>query len=222
MNGCLKGLLKLAGLALLALALLAAWFYREPILRTASRWLGPHGTALPPVADTAVGAPTPAAVASAKAKLASLAGSGGPDSVVLSPNEVASLIGGGVDWTVRKTFDSLRVELLNGAIAVHARLDTRRMPREALGLLAGAVRPEEPLRIAGPLAIARPGLARWTVRELSVRGIPVPDAVIRRIARDVAGADTAGAVRVVVDPAVADVAVSPLGLVCYRRRRGTS
>jgi len=84
------------------------------------------------------------------------------------------------------------------------------------------VRPEEPLRIAGPLAIARPGLARWTVRELSVRGIPVPDAVIRRIARDVAGADTTGAVRVVVDPAVADVAVSPLGLVCYRRRRGTS
>ena len=222
MNGCLKGLLKLAGLALLALALLAAWFYREPILRTASRWLGPHATALPPVADTAVGAPTPAAVASAKAKLASLAGSG-PDSVVLSPNEVASLIGGGVDWTVRKTFDSLRVELLNGAIAVHARLDTRRMPREALGLLAGVVRPEEPLRIAGPLAIARPGLARWTVRELSVRGIPVPDAVIKRIARDVAGADTAGAVRVVVDPAVADVAVSPLGLVCYRRRRvGTS
>jgi len=46
--------------------------------------------------------------------------------------------------------------------------------------------------------------------------------VIRRIARDVVGADTTGAVRVVVDPAVADVAVSPLGLVCYRRRRGTS
>jgi len=54
-NGCLKGLFKLAGLALLALALLAAWLYREPIMRTASRWLGPHSTALPPVADTAVG-----------------------------------------------------------------------------------------------------------------------------------------------------------------------
>src|SRR5205814_8367494 len=52
---------KLAGLALLALALLAAWIFREPILRTASRWIGPHGTALPPVTDTAVGAPTPAA-----------------------------------------------------------------------------------------------------------------------------------------------------------------
>ncbi len=172
MNGCLKGLLKLAGLALLALALLAAWVFREPILRTASRWIGPHGTALPPVTDTAVGAPTPAAVASAQTKLASLARSGGPDSVVLTPNEVASLIGGGVDWTVRKTFDSLRVELLNGAIAVHARLDTRRMPREALGPLAG-----------------------------------------------VAGADTGGAVKVQVNPAVADVAVSPVGLVCYRRRR---
>ncbi len=219
MNGCLKGLLKLAGLALLALALLAAWVFREPILRTASRWIGPHGTALPPVTDTAVGAPTPAAVASAQTKLASLARSGGPDSVVLTPNEVASLIGGGVDWTVRKTFDSLRVELLNGAIAVHARLDTRRMPREALGPLAGVVRPQEPIRIAGPLTIARPGTARWAVRELSVRGIPVPDAVLKRIARDVAGADTGGAVKVQIDPAVADVAVSPVGLVCYRRRR---
>ena len=219
MNGCLKGLLKLAGLALLALALLAAWVFREPILRTASRWIGPHGTALPPVTDTAVGAPTPAAVASAQAKLASLARSGGPDSVVLTPNEVASVIGGGVDWTVRKTFDSLRVELLNGAIALHARLDTRRMPREALGPLAGVVRPQEPIRIAGPLTIARPGTARWAVRELSVRGIPVPDAVLKRIARDVAGADTGGAVKVQVDPAVADVAVSPVGLVCYRRRR---
>ena len=219
MNGCLKGLLKLAGLALLALALLAAWIFREPILRTASRWIGPHGTALPPVTDTAVGAPTPAAVASAQAKLASLARSDGPDSVVLTPNEVASLIGGGVDWTVRKTFDSLRVELLNGAIALHARLDTRRMPREALGPLAGVVRPQEPIRIAGPLTIARPGTARWAVRELSVRGIPVPDAVLKRIARDVAGADTGGAVKVQVDPAVADVAVSPVGLVCYRRRR---
>jgi len=218
-NGCLKGLLKLAGLALLALALLAAWIFREPILRTASRWIGPHGTALPPVTDTAVGAPTPAAVASAQAKLASLARSGGPDSVVLTPNEVASVIGGGVDWTVRKTFDSLRVELLNGAIALHARLDTRRMPREALGPLAGVVRPQEPIRIAGPLTIARPGTARWAVRELSVRGIPVPDAVLKRIARDVAGADTGGAVKVQVDPAVADVAVSPVGLVCYRRRR---
>ena len=219
MNGCLKGLLKLAGLALLALALLAAWVFREPILRTASRWIGPHGTALPPVTDTAVGAPTPTAVASAQTKLASLARSGGPDSVVLTPNEVASLIGGGVDWTVRKTFDSLRVELLNGAIAVHARLDTRRMPREALGPFAGVVRPQEPIRIAGPLTIARPGTARWAVRELSVRGIPVPDAVLKRIARDVAGADTGGAVKVQVNPAVADVAVSPVGLVCYRRRR---
>jgi len=175
-NGCLKGLFKLAGLALLALALLAAWLYRDPIMR-------------------------------------------GPDSVVLTPNEVASLIGGGVDWTVRKTFDSLRVELLNGAIAVHARLDTRRMPREALGPLAGVVRAEEPIRIAGPLTIAKPGTARWTVRELDIRGIPLPDAVLKRIARDVAGADSAAAVRVQIDPAVADVAVTPRGLVCYRRRR---
>jgi hypothetical protein len=199
--------------------LVAAWFYRDSILRTASRWLGPRTTALPPVSDTAVGAPTPRAVANARGKLASLRQPGGPDSVVLTPSEVASLIGGGMDWTIRKTFDSLRVELLDGQVAVHARLDTRRMPRETLGPLAGIVRPEEPIRIAGPLAIARRGTARWTVRELSIRGFPFPGAALRRLARDVAGADASGAVEVVVDSGVADVVVSPLGLVCYRRRR---
>src|SRR5512134_3534235 len=117
-------MVRLAGLALLVLALAVAWWFREPLLRAGSRWFGPKRTALPPVADTAVGAPTPAAVASSGTKLTDLGRAGGPDSIVLSANEMASLIGGGIDWRVRKTFDSLRVELLDGTFAVHARLDT--------------------------------------------------------------------------------------------------
>src|SRR2546426_4916660 len=45
---------------------LVAWWFREPLLRTASRWLGPRRTALPPVTDTAVGAPTPRSLASSQ------------------------------------------------------------------------------------------------------------------------------------------------------------
>jgi hypothetical protein len=63
-----------------------------------------------PRVTSSVGAPTPAAVASANAKLAALERTGGPDSVVLTAN--GGVVGGwGIDWSVRRTFDSLRVEL---------------------------------------------------------------------------------------------------------------
>lgn len=218
MNGCLKGLFRLGALAVIAAVLLALWWFREPILRTGARWVG-RSQALPPVADTAVGAPTPAAVASAQAKLRSLGAGAAPDSVVLSANEMASLIGGGIDWTVRKTYDSLRVELLDGAFAIHARLDTRSLPPDALGPLAGFVQPREPLRLGGTLAIERPGTARFTVREISVRGIAFPAPAVKSIARQVAGADPDGAIPVRVDPAITGIAIRPTGVVLYRRGR---
>jgi hypothetical protein len=216
-NGCLKGLFRLGALAAIAAVLLALWWFREPILRTGSRWFG-RSQPLPPVADTAVGAPTPAAVASGQAKLRSLGGAA-PDSVVLTANEMASLIGGGIDWTVRKTYDSLRVELFDGAFAIHARLDTRSLPPDALGPLAGFVQPREPLRLGGTLAIERPGTARFTVREISVRGIAFPAPAVKAIARQVAGADPDGGIPVRVDPAITDIAIRPTGVVLYRRVR---
>src|SRR2546427_11834460 len=107
-------------------------------------------TALPPVTDTAVGAPTPRSLASTQTKAERLKQPSGPDSVVLSPNEVAALIGSGLDWSGRKTFDSLRGELLEGALAVHCRLDTRAIPPGALGPLGPVLNPMEPLPLGGP------------------------------------------------------------------------
>jgi hypothetical protein len=217
-NGCLKGLLRLGCVAAIAAVLVLLWWFREPLLRTGARWFG-RSQALPPVADTAVGAPTPTAVAAGEAKVRSLGAAGGPDSVVLTPNEMASLIGSGIDWRVRKTFDSLRVELLDGAFAVHARLDTRALPREALGPLAAMAQPREPLRLGGTLTIERPGTARFTIREISVRGIAFPAPAVKAIAHQVAGAGTDGAIPVQVDQAVADIAIHPTGVVLYRRAR---
>src|SRR2546425_297656 len=173
-NGCLKGVLRLGCLALVLGAGLVAWWFREPILRTASRWLGPRRTALPPVTDTAVGAPTPRSLASSQTKAERLKQPSGPDSVVLSPNEVAALIGSGLDWSVRKTFDSLRVELLEGSLAVHCRLDTRAIPPDALGPFGAMLNPMEPLRLAGPVTIERPGIARWRGGGAGPRGGAVP------------------------------------------------
>ena len=215
----IKLFVRLVGLVLLAIVLLAAWWYRDPILHTASRWLGPKRTNLPPVADTAVGAPTPRALSSGNEKLAQLARPGGPDSVVLTPNEMAALIGSGIDWGVRRSFDSLRVELLDGSLAVHARLDTRTLPKETLGPIAGMLEEREPLRLAGPLTIQRPGTARWTLRELSVRGCPFPQPEVQQVSRKLAGSDAAGGIAVTVSPAIAAIDIRPTGVILYRNPR---
>jgi len=212
-------LLRLAFLGVALVAALAAWWFREPILRTAAHFFGPHSTKLPPVTDTAVGAPTPKALSSTQTKIEKLKTSSGPDSVVLSANEVASMIGSGIDWSVRKSFDSLRVELLEGSLAVYCRLDTRVIPPDALGPLAGMLNPMEPLRFAGPLTIERPGVARFRVAELSLRGFPFPGPMVTQLARRVAGADSTGAVPLRVAPGFTDVAIHPTGIVLYRVKR---
>src|SRR5947209_11994843 len=219
MNGCLKGALKL-GCAIAIIGVLALiWWFREPIMRTGARWFG-RSTALPSVADTAVGAPTPKATASGQAKVGKLRTSAGPDSVVLTPNEMASLIGAGIDWNVRKMYDSLRVELQEGKLVLHARLDTRALPPGTLGPFAGMFGPREPLRMAGSLAVERPGLARYSIKEISLRGIEIPGPMVHAIASQMAGAAN-GAIPFKVDPSISGVAVHPTGVVLYSRRRAT-
>src|SRR6267378_7737626 len=218
MNGCLKGVFKL-GCAILVIGVLAgAWWFREPIMSTVARWFG-RSTALPPVSDTAVGAPTPKATASGQAKVGNLSASGGPDSVILTPNEMASLIGAGIDWNVRKMYDSLRVELQEEKLVVHARLDTRALPPGTLGPFAGMVGPREPLRMGGTVSIERPGTARFKIHDISLRGIEFPGPMVNSIAKQMAGASSNGAIPLKVDPAVSDVRIHPTGVVLYRGRR---
>lgn len=214
-SGCAKGLAMLGVVVLLV----AGWLFRDPIMETASRWLGPKRTGLPPVADTAVGAPTPSAVSSFAGKLASLKRPSGADSVILSANEMASLIGSGLDWRVRKTFDSLRVELLEGRFAVHARLDTREIPRDAFGPFAFMVREREPVMLAGPLEVLGPGRGRWTLEDLSLRGVPFPRPMVRQLAQRMAGADSTGGLFVPLPPEVVDIKIRPTGVIVYRTRR---
>src|SRR2546426_12736258 len=78
------------------------------------------------------------------------------------------------DLSVRKTFDSLRVELLEGALAVHCRLDTRAIPPDALGPLGPMLNPMEPLRLAGPGALEGPRPARRGGGGAKPAGAPPP------------------------------------------------
>jgi hypothetical protein len=93
------------------------------------------------------------------------------------------------------------------------------IPPDALGPFAAMLNPMEPLRIAGPLRIERPGIARWTIRELSLRGMAFPSLMVTQLAQRLAGADADGAVPLRVSPAFQDVAIHPTGVVLYRTRR---
>lgn len=220
MDGCLKGVFKLGCAAAVIAALALAWWFREPIMGTFARWFG-RSQALPSTADTAVGAPTPSAIASGKAKVGTLGRAAGPDSVVLTPNEMASLIGGGIDWRVRKMYDSLRVELQEGKVIIHARLDTRQLPPGTLGPFAGMFGEHEPLRMTGTVSIGRPGTAFYAISDITLRGIEIPRPVVHSIAKQMAGATSEGAVPLKVDPAVSDVVVHPTGVVLYKRGRSS-
>jgi len=166
MNGCLKGVFKLGCAVIVIGALALAWWFRAPLMATVAHWFG-RSTALPSVADTAVGAPTASATASGQKKVGGLRTGSGPDSVVLTPNEMASLIGSGMDWNVRKMYDSLRVELQEDKLILYARLDTRALPPGTLGPFAGMFGAHEPLRMAGTVSIGRPGTAYYDITEMS-------------------------------------------------------
>ncbi|MFN2572564.1 MAG: hypothetical protein ABR537_13295 [Gemmatimonadales bacterium] len=221
MSGCLKGIFKLGCAAVIIGALALAWWFRAPLMQMGARWFG-RSKALPSVADTSVGAPTPSATASAHAKVGNLGTAAAPDSVVLTPNEMASLIGSAIDWNVRKMYDSLRVELQEGELIVHARLDTRALPPGTLGPFAGMFGAHEPLRMGGTVSIERPGIARWAIEAISLRGVGIPGPMVRSIAKQMAGASPDGAIPLKVDPTISDVVVHPTGVVLYKKRRAGS
>src|SRR5258707_719171 len=160
MDGCLKGVFKLGCAILVIGALAGAWWFREPIVHAFASWFG-GSTALPPVADTSVGAPTPKATASGQAKVGNLRTNAGPDSVMLTPNEMASLIGAGIDWNVRKMYDSLRVELQEGKLTCHGRLDTHELPPGTLRPFHVMFGEPEPLRMASTVSIEKSGTAHY-------------------------------------------------------------
>ena len=140
MIGCLTAPFRALGCLVVVGGLALGWLYRDQVVRTARGWLA---RAEAPAASSA-GRPGARALASAKSKVDSLNG-WGADSVVLTPSELASLVGDGMDAEVRRQLDSLRVEPLDGEVRIRARLRTGRLPSDVVGPLAIALRETEPI-----------------------------------------------------------------------------
>jgi len=205
--GCLSAPLKFAGFLGLLAALAIGWLYRDRLSEQAHQVLGSiTGSKTAPTG----GRPGSRALLSARAKVDSLNG-WRADSVVLTASEVASMIGAGLDPSLRSQLDSLQVELLDGSIAVKARLATARLPRELIGPLSVALRPTEPIEAAGPLEVVGPRRAEWALRSFRVRNFPLPPDAVPKLVGKALGNPNQKTVPVKIPAGIREIRIRPGG-----------
>lgn len=208
--GCLAAPFKLLGVIGLVVALAIGWLYRDRLGTELKRIVNRSDSGEP----TGAGRPGSRALISANAKIDSLNG-WGADSVVLSSSEVASLIGAGLDGSLRRQLDSLQVELGDGEVAVSAMLATARLPRELIGPLAVALRAKEPVKAGGPLRMVEPRKAEWEVRSFSIRDIPLPRDAVPKLVAKAFGDSTRRTIPVRVPAGVREIRVRPSGATLF-------
>jgi hypothetical protein len=209
--GCLTAPVKFIGFLGLLLLLGLGWLYRDRLGSEARKLIGSLGGS--DISNSA-GRPGTRSLLSARAKIDSLNG-WRADSVVLSAAEVASMIGSGLDPSLRKQLDSLQVELQDGSIAVRARLATARLPKELVGPLAMALKPTEPIEAAGPIQVVGPRQAEWALRSFSIRNFPLPrDAVPKLVAKALGDANRR-TVPVRIPAGIREIRIRPTGAVLY-------
>jgi hypothetical protein len=212
--GCLSAPFKLLGGVALIAALAIGWLYRDRLATEFHRMLGSSAAGDAPAAT---GRPGSRALAAAQSKIDSLNG-WSADSVVLLPAEVASLIGAGLNPTLRRQLDSLQVELLDGSVAVNAKLATARLPRELTGPLTIALREREPVQAAGPIRVVGPGKAEWEVRSFRIREFPIPRDAVPRLVAKAFGDSTRRAVPVRIPPGIREIRIRPSGATLFGAR----
>lgn len=195
----------------LVAALVIGWLYRD---RLATEWHRIFDSSSKTEAPTGAGRPGVRALSTAQAKIDSLNG-WGADSVVLSPSEVASLIGAGLSPNLRQQLDSLQVELGDGEVSVSAMLATARLPRELVGPLAMALRSKEPVKAGGPLEVVEPLKAEWTVRSFSIRDIPIPRDAVPKLMAKAFGDTSKRAIPVRIPAGVREIRVRPSGATLF-------
>lgn len=211
MRGCLEAPFKLVGCLGLLVLLGVGWLYRDRLATGASQVFGVFGESKP---GTPTGRPAARAVVSANAKIDSLNG-WRADSVVLTPSEVASLIGSGLDPSLRSQLDSLQVELRDGSIAIRARLATARLPRELVGPLSIALRPTEPIEAAGPLEVVAPRTAEWKVESFKIRNFPLPRDAVPQLVSRALGKPDRHTVPVRIPAGISEIRIHPTGAILY-------
>lgn len=198
---------------LLLLLLGAGWLYREEI------WRWGNDVAHPLDKARRTGHPSPAAEARALGKVDSLLKSQS-DSILLSADEMASLIAVGASFLPRELLDSISVELGDRTIRVRTLVNSAKLPQRVLAMLPMAPEPFEEVIATGTLTPARQGVAEWKMDQVLVRGLPVPSDLTARLIAKATGRPSDGRLEILMPRGVTGFRVRPTGVAIYRDGAG--
>jgi hypothetical protein len=201
------GRLVLAFILLLLVA--AGWLYRDEL----ARWV--RGRLHPATEAARVGHPSQVAMASATAKGDSLLRFR-PDSILLTPDEMASLIASGARFLPAGALDSISVELGDRTIRIRTLVRTTRLPKRLLDMIPVTPDSLEEVIAAGTLTPVRAGVAELALTRVLVRGLPVPSEMVARIIGKVTGKADDGRLEIVMPASIIGFRVRPTGVTIYR------
>jgi len=194
---------------LLILLLAAGWLYRTELLRWG------RGITDPLSAARRVGHPSAASFASATRKVDSLVRTN-PDSILLTADEMASLVARGASFIPQAPLDSISIELGDRTIRMRTMVNSAKLPQRALDLLPIKPHGYEEVIAEGPLTPAREGVAEWQLERVMVRGLPIPSEMVARVIGRVTGRDSDGRLAIAMPRGITGFRVRPEGVAIYR------
>ena len=194
-------------LVFLAVVAFVAWSYRKEIKRAIHQWTAEDAPA------SATGTTGAGQAAPAARRIEALLNAE-TDSVVLSAGDVASLLDSLATVVLPGAVDSITVTLDQDDLGVRARIDTRAVP-VSLGAIGSVVRDHEFLDAGGRVIFRQSGRAEWHLERVRVRGIPLPQEVVERLARRLAGPDAGNVLGFSIPRTVSGLRVAPQGITLY-------
>ncbi len=214
-RGCFTNIFAGIGcLTVLVLGAVGAWYFRADIAEVYRSYVE-RDTGGESVQLTE-GYPSSAALQSALEKERAIARRDGPEQVVLTADEMASLIEDRLATEARQALDSITVTLERDRFSLEAKVQTDVFGRDLLGLLRGMIDPQEPIRVSGPAEIRAPGVIGWEIDEFRVASFPFPGPAIPVLVDRLTGGD-GGAMLFAIPAEVDDMRIRPDGVTFFRR-----
>ncbi len=215
MKGCFKNVLAGVGCATM-LAILGglAWHLRADLGEFYRTIVG--GVSSGAEANLTVGRPSSGELRSAESKESDIAQRPGPDRIVLTADEMASIVQDRLTADARRALDSLSVILERDRLSIQADLLTEAFGRDLLGPLQGIIDPREPIRVSGTAEIKVPGVVAWKIDEFVISSFPFPGPAIPVLVDRLTGGSD-GVILIAVPPTVGDLRIRPDGVTFYRR-----
>ena len=139
-----------------------------------------------------------------------------PDSILLTPDELAAIVAAGARFLPAGTLDSISVEPGNRTIRVRTLVRTSRLPKRLLDLIPVTPDSLEEVIATGTLTPVRSGVAELALTRVLVRGLPVPSAMVARMIGRITGRAEDGRLEILMPQNISGFRVRPGGVTIYR------